>query len=356
MESIATDKDLIIAERGGVIENRHKVHAAIVDARGKLLFAVGDPSRLTLIRSAAKPAQALAVLETGGFHQFGFDDADLALMCASHSSEPRHLSRARCMLQKAQAEEKDLRCGGHPSLSPSINDAWIKNSYQPTAICNNCSGKHTGMIAGTKSLGAGVATYHHQEHPIQQRVKRVTEELAGLDTQEVLWSIDGCNLPAPALPLRSLATMYARFADSADQCKESPSVSTRTQAMSRIFHAMAQHPELVAGDDRFCTVLMQAFQGCLIGKVGADGCYGVGIQESAQTVRLGAEGAVGISVKIEDGNLAILYCAVAEILEQLELGTSVIRKSLESFQHPVISNTAGVVTGHVVPAFQLSAV
>lgn len=356
MGSIATKVDHVISERGGVVENRHKVHAAVVDARGKQLFSLGDPSRLTLIRSAAKPAQALAVLETGGFHQAGFDDADLALMCASHNSEPRHISRALNMLKKAQADEEDLRCGGHPALSQTVNNAWIKNNYEPTGVCNNCSGKHAGMIAAIKAIGADVATYHHESHPLQQRVKRVTEELSGLDAHGVTWSIDGCNLPAPAIPLYCLATTYAAFAEAADETKGKESVSERRQAMSRIFHAMSDYPELVGGEERFCTVLMQAFQGDLIGKLGADGCYGIGIRASDQTARLGAEGAVGISVKIEDGSIPILYCAIAEILEQLDIGTSAMRRELDGFHHPAILNTAGVVTGHVIPAFKLSAV
>ncbi|CAM1502327.1 Fc.00g043110.m01.CDS01 [Cosmosporella sp. VM-42] len=141
-------EDYVVTDRGGIIENRHGVHAAVVGSSGKLLFAVGSPFRITLARSAAKPAQALAVLETGALEQFGFEEADLALMCAPHSSEPRHVTHAREVLAKVKAEESHLACGGHPAVNDSVNRDWIKRDYFPTAVCNNCSGKDAGMLGG----------------------------------------------------------------------------------------------------------------------------------------------------------------------------------------------------------------
>lgn len=351
--TIQTNKGAyVVTDRGGIIENRYAVHAAIVDATGRLLYAVGDPTRMTLARSAAKPAQALAILETGGFDHFGFDDADLALVCASHNSEQRHVERARDMLAKVGVCESDLRCGGHAALSETVNRAWIKQGFAPTAVCNNCSGKHAGMLAGTKKIGAKVGEYHLATHPMQVRVKRVYEELCGLEENTLPWGIDGCNLPAPASPLYYLARIYATFAEAA-RADGTRNRSIRSQSMSRIFWAMATYPELVGGEGRFCTDLMHAFEGQLIGKLGADGCYGIGIRESEQTRRLGAEGALGIAVKIEDGNINILYSAVTEILEQLEIGSLIARKQLGRFYRPDVLNTVGVVTGHVSHLFKV---
>ena len=320
----AISTDFVATDRGGVIENRHGVHAAVVDASGQLLYAVGDPSRVTLVRSAAKPAQPLAILETGAFEKFDFDEADLAFMCASHSSEDRHISRARKILSRIDAHESDLRCGGHPPISSAVGRAWIKADFTPTPICSNCSGKHAGMIAGTKALGADAATYHLPSHPMQMRVKQAVSELCGFGEEESKWGLDGCNLPAPAFPLHYLGRMYAIFAAAIEELPINH--SPRTQSMARIFHAMAQHPEYVGGDDRFCSILMRAFQGSLIGKIGADGCYGIGIRASERTKQLGTDGAIGIAVKIEDGNISILYSAVAEILEQLQLGEPDMRR------------------------------
>jgi L-asparaginase II len=177
MNGETLEEDCIVSDRGGIIENTHRIHAAVVDSTGRLLYSIGNPDRITLLRSAAKPAQALAIVETGALEKFGYNDSDLALICASHNSEDRHLARARGMLEKLQASEDDLRCGGHPSISPEVNRAWVKADLQPTGIHNNCSGKHAGMLAGAEAIGAGVQNYHHLEHPMQQRVKHVVEDL-----------------------------------------------------------------------------------------------------------------------------------------------------------------------------------
>lgn len=346
-------EDFVVTERGGIVENRHRVHAAVVDAKGRLLFALGNPTRFTLARSAAKPAQALAILEANGFEPYGFDDADLALMCASHSSEERHIARTRTMLSKIGAKEADLRCGGHPSLSEAVNRAWIRQDYTPTAVCSNCSGKHVGMMAGSRAIGAGLEGYHLPDHPMQVVVKRTVAELCDLDMQDVEWGVDGCNLPTPAFPLDRLARIYAKLASAVDQGEAREGVSTRDAALARIFQAMARYPEMVAGEGRYCTVLMRAFDGAMIGKLGADASYAIGVQASNDTRRWGAEGALGISVKIEDGNIEILYAVVTEILEQLGIGSPERRKPLASFHHPSRVNTMGVATGGVSFPFML---
>ncbi|KAL3462321.1 L-asparaginase II [Aspergillus heterothallicus] len=344
--------DFIVSDRCGIVENRHEIHAAVTDATGNLLFAVGDPLRMTLARSAAKPAQALAIMETGCFEQFNFDDVDLALMCASHNSEEKHIQRVRSMLDKISAAEEDLCCGGHAALSEVVSRDWIKRDFTPTPTYNNCSGKHAGMLAGSKALGAGFGVYHLPAYPMQMRVKQVVEELSGLDHM-VKWGIDGCNLPAPALPLQYMGKIYAIIAASADSVAKSSGLPARTRALSQIFHAMAQYPDMVGGEGRFCTLLMHEFQGALIGKLGADGCYGIAIRASEETKALGAVGAIGIAVKVEDGNIGVLYSAVVEILERLQIGPPKSRQKLAVFHHPDILNTAGVVTGGLTHPFEL---
>lgn len=349
-------EDVVITDRGGIVENKHRIHAAIVDPEGNLLYAVGDPDRVTLARSAAKPIQALAILETGAADRFDFDDADIALMCASHSSEPRHISRAQEMLEKAGAKEEDLACGGHPALSAEVNRAWAQKCYFPTGICNNCSGKHAGMIAGAISLGGTSSGYHEACHTMQLRVRQAVEEMSGLCKDKVHWAIDGCNLSAPAMALRNLALTYARLAEARDgeagevtsqKTPLSRTASARTQHLARIHRSMSTYPDMVGGSGRFCTDLMRAYEGTLVGKLGADGCYGIAVRAPSDSLSqhgLGQQ-AIGIAVKVEDGNIDILYSAVMEILEQLDVGTKDMRQQLAGFHHPSIINTAGVVTG-----------
>lgn len=350
---MAAASNHVVTDRGGVVENRHIVHAVVVDSNGTTLLTLGDWKRMTLIRSAAKPAQALAILSTGCFDRFDLTDADLALMCASHSSEGMHIARAREMLRKIEASESDLRCGGHFPLSEAVNRSWIREDFAPTPICSNCSGKHVGMLAAARALDLDMDDYHSPDHPLQIHVKQVVEELAGAQAGEVAWSLDGCNLPAPACPLYYLARMYATFADSADPTSTDASTNKKEQYMARIFKAMDRYPDMVGGSGRFCTALIKAYDGQLIGKVGADGCYGVAIKASPDTARLGATRGLGIAVKVEDGNIDILYAAVCEILAQLGIGTEETRSALESFHHPKRTNTVGAHVGDTSFVFEL---
>jgi L-asparaginase II len=329
--------------RGDLVENTHAAHVAVVDAEGRLIYAFGDPSRITLARSAAKPAQALAVLETGALDRFGFDDADLALMCASHNSEPRHIERTRAMLAKAHVTEADLRCGGHAPLSDAVWKEWIKRDFTPTGVCSNCSGKHAGMLAGAQALGAAVRDYHLPEHPLQLRVKRTVAELCDLPDDGVQWAVDGCNLPTPAFPLDRLARLFMKMANANGEVEDTP----RSKALARIYRAMTTHPELVAGDGRFCTALMQAFGGDLVGKVGADASYAIGVRGT------GTRGSLGIAVKVEDGNTAVLYAIVTHVLAQLDIGHETQRAQLAAYGNPPMRNTMGIETGRLVVSVPL---
>lgn len=213
------------------------------------------------------------------------------------------------------------------------------------------------MLAAARAIGAEPEGYHVLSHPLQQRVKQATEEIARLPPDQVRWAIDGCNMPAPAYPLIYLAHTNAAFAAAADGVARSDeAVTERQRNMARVFHAMSTYPEMVAGEGRFCTALMRAFKGRAIGKVGADACYGIGLRECEETRRLGAVGSVGIAAKIEDGNMDILYSAVSELLERLNIGTAETRSALDEFHSVAVKNTVGVVTGHVYFPFKLQAV
>ena len=214
------------------------------------------------------------------------------------------------------------------------------------------------MLAGAKAIGADFCDYHLPAHSMQLKVKNVFESICGADPEFLKWGLDGCNLPGPAFPLTTLAKVYSLLAQASDSAKRESSSDTetktrRTHYLSRIFHAMAAYPELVGGENRFCTELARSSQGALIGKLGADACYGIAIKSSERTCQLGATGAVGISVKVEDGNTSILYSAVVEILEQLQVNKLGMRKALGHFHYPNLCNTVGIQTGHVSHKFRM---
>jgi L-asparaginase II len=267
------------------------------------------------------------------------------------------------MLVKAQATETDLRCGGHPPLSDAVYVDWIKRDFKPGAVCSNCSGKHAGMLAGARSIGAALSGYEQPEHPLQIRVKHTVADVCDLPDDGVQWATDGCNLPTPAFPLDRLARLFAKLAAAQDEVSSSGAAPTaRTVALARIYRAMTAYPELVGGEGRFCTILMNAFGGALVGKLGADGSYGIGVRASSQTAAhtakagaQSAQGALGIAVKIEDGNVGVLYAVVAEVLAQLDIGTAEQRAKLDSFHTPRMLNTMGVATGRRVFSVALEA-
>jgi L-asparaginase II len=208
---------------------------------------------------------------------------------------------------------------------------------------------------------------------MQKRVKRAVEDLSGLGENDVKWAVDGCNLPAPAMPLKNMALTYARLAEAADfedtptssshsSTLSSPSSSPprasvevlpRTKHLARIFHAMTAYPSLIGGTGRFCTVLAESYHGALLGKIGADACYGISIRSSATTRALGSEGAIGIAVKVEDGNIDILYAAVLEVLKQLGIWSASERPELKRFHERLVLNTMGVETGRFFTGFKL---
>jgi L-asparaginase II len=257
-------------------------------------------------------------------------------MCASHNSEPRHIERTRAMLAKAHVTEADLRCGGHAPLSDAVWKEWIRRDFSPTGVCSNCSGKHAGMLAGAQALGAAVIDYHLPGHPLQVRVKRTVAEL--------------CDLPEDGVPLDRLARLFMKMADANAEIETAVDTTPRSKALARIYRAMTTYPELVAGDGRFCTALMQAFDGDLVGKVGADASYAIGVRAT------GTRGSLGIAVKVEDGNTAALYAIVTHVLAQLDIGQETQRAKLAAYRNPPMRNTMGIETGWLVVSVPLERV
>src|SRR5260221_10643123 len=240
--------------RGGGVETVHEAHVAVVDSAGAVVARTGDPELVTFWRSAAKPFQALPLVEDGAAERFGLTSEDLALACASHSSEPGQVARVRELLGKIGCSERDLLCGPHPPLSERVAHDYQTRGVRLTAVYSNCSGKHAGMLALARHHGWPTEFYTRLEHPVQQRclaeVSRWTEGPAA----EIKTAVDGCGVSCFALPLRNMALAYTRIP-------------------AAILEAMVLHPELVAGEGRPCTEMMRAHPGRVVAKVGAEGVY-----------------------------------------------------------------------------------
>lgn len=328
-------KSAVTQYRGGSIENTHIAHIAVVNATGKLLSSFNDPHRITLVRSAAKPAQAAIALETGAAIKFGFTSQEVALMCASHNSEPQQVAQVVAMLAKLGATEANLACGPHTPLSGKVATDWLLSHFEPTAACNTCSGKHAGVMAAALAIGAPIAGYQLPTHPIQVHTRQQLAHLLGLEEKQIQWGTDGCNLPTPAFALDRLARLYAQVA------------SGFTPAFAQIRDAMTTYPELVAGEGRFCTALMKVFDGLVVGKMGADGSYGLGVADTS------IPGGLGVAIKVEDGSISATYAVVCEVLEQLNIGSAQQREKLGAWHRPQLLNTAGATVGHLGFDFKL---
>ena len=232
--------------RSGHIESQHLVDVAIIGHDGALLAAAGDPTRRTFWRSAAKPFQALPLLETGAADAFGFDDAMLALACASHSSEPTHVALARAMLAQGGNAESDLACGPHPSISAAQRDALLCAGVTLTSIHNNCSGKHAAMLALAKHLHVETAGYQAEGHPVQTSIFDVVQRMTGLNADAIAIGHDGCTAACFFLSLEGMARAWMHLGHDDDD------------GPRRLRQAMWAHPHLVAGQGRTCTDILAA--------------------------------------------------------------------------------------------------
>ncbi len=260
--------------RAGRIEAVHRVWAAVA-REGRVVFARGDVGVPVFIRSCAKPFQALAVVESGAADAFGLSEAELAVVCGSHSGEKVHVEAVRSILRKAGLAPAALRCGVHPPISAK----GLKELYGArgalSALHNNCSGKHAGMLAAARRLGASVRTYLDPAHPVQRMNLANVARFAGIPEWRIPVGIDGCSAPNFALAIRAMARAIAGF------CSEGG-------APARIRSAMTGHPRMVG---RFCADLMIAGRGRIVAKGGAEGAYLLGLP---------GRGA-GIALKVADG-------------------------------------------------------
>jgi L-asparaginase II len=320
--------DLIIeCIRGAGVESVHRVSAAVVDPDGRLVAHAGDPDFPTFLRSAAKPFQAMPAVTDGAVARFAVTPPELAVACASHNSERAQVAAVRGMLARIDCAETDLACGAHRSLAvelgvPAEGEPPPADLEAPGRLSSNCSGKHTLMLALARTRGWPVTGYQHPDHPVQQRVRAEVARWSGLGERELVEGTDGCGVVAFRMPVRAMARAFARFG-----------VSDAAEAVT-VRGAMLAHPEMVAGRQRLCTVVMQAYPGEVVAKVGADGVYGVALPRRG----------LGGALKVEDGDNRSAMVALVALLAQVGLDPDP-RERLGRFAMFPVPNTRGETVG-----------
>ena len=286
---------LVETTRGPIVESIHYGAIAVCDARGNLIVSAGDPDAVVFLRSSSKPFQVLPLVEGGGMERFGLSERELAVMCASHNGTDEHVKVITGIQHKLGVSAVDLLCGMHTPGDPPTAERMFLNGEENSPLRHNCSGKHSGMLAQALLYGEPTADYINPQHPVQQRIIRTFSEMTGVPVDQVILGTDGCSAPVFAVPLRAAAYAFARLAD------PSGLPEPRRSALKRIFAAMTAHSDMVAGPHTFDTELMTAGRGAILTKGGAEGYQAISLLVGACRKFTGA---LGITLKISDGDLA----------------------------------------------------
>jgi len=337
-----------------MVESVHYGSIAVVDSHGKLIASQGDPHTVAFLRSSAKPFQALPFVEHGGVEHFNFTPRELSIACASHEGSDMHVRTVEEMQKKVRIEEIHLQCGVHLPGDVDAFKSLIVNERTPSANRNNCSGKHTAMLAYAKMRGFPLENYLDRDHPLQQDILASFSEMSLIPSEEIHLGTDGCSAPNFAVPLYNAAYAMARL------CDPHKLTSARADACRKITFAMTTYPEMVSGHGEFDCELMKAGEGKIVCKRGAEGYQIVGLLPGA----LGNNSpGMGIAFKVSDGDAShrdmhlaprnrVRPAVTLEILSQLGALSSEPDQALGRFG-PVLSiqNHQGIVTGRSRPAF-----
>jgi L-asparaginase II len=342
--------------RARVVESTHYGHIAVVDSGGRLIASYGDPQTVAFLRSSAKPFQALPFVERGGVEFFGFTDRELALACASHEGSALHVETVELMQEKAGIQEEHLQCGSHLPSDPDMFRYFVSRGEKPTPNYNNCSGKHTAMLAHARMRDLPLENYLEIDHPVQQDILAAFADMCGLPAAQVELGIDGCSAPNFGVPLFNAALGMARLCDPRNLPEQ------RQQACLQITSAMTTYPEMVSGFGEFDCELMRAFDGQVVTKRGAEGFQVLGLMPGAISPD---SAGLGIAFKVSDGDASrmsmelrsatrVRPAVVLELLSQLGALSEERAQALGGFG-PVkqVTNHRGLVTGESRPVFTL---
>ncbi len=320
----------VVATRGGVVESRHRIHAAVVDARDCLTGGAGDPRRFTHWRSCAKPFQVMPLLQSGGFDDIHWGDDELALACGSHGGEPEHVAIAERMLSAMGLEEGDLACGPHEPLSNRGAKLLREAGERPTRLHNNCSGKHAAMLACAHTAGWPMYGYERHDHDVQKCCLDSVAHWTGMDADDIGIAVDGCGVVEFAMPLEQMARAYSRLARAATESAGMP---------KRVVGAMQTRPFLIGGSDRFDSILIEETDGRIVAKIGAEGVHSAAVLEQG----------IGVAIKVEDGAQRAQFPALVRILQLLDALPESLPPRLDEFLKRQIRNTRGETVGEIRP-------
>ncbi|MFS4457615.1 asparaginase [Bdellovibrio sp. HCB2-146] len=328
---MAARQPLIVeVTRGPVVESLHQVMAVVTNELGSVTNWWGNPQFLTLPRSAIKMLQALPLLESGAAEKYGLDDKMIALACSSHHGEKDHLAVLAKWMEVIHSTETAFVCGPHLPYDQTAAHDMIRRGHKPTPLCNNCSGKHLGIISTCLHLGESPAGYDKYEHNAQKRLRKALTETMKFDHAKTAYGTDGCGIPTYAVPLQAIATGMSALINPKE-------TGVRKSAAEHVLRAVKAYPFYVAGSDDFTTSVIEKSQGRAIIKGGAEGVFAGVLPEKK----------LAFAVKTADGAGRAAQVATAALLLQLGGLTEAEFKSLSKFTMPSVTNWKGDVVGQL---------
>jgi L-asparaginase II len=333
-----TNPVLVEATRGGIVESRHRGAVAVLDADGGVALAIGDIDQPVFPRSAVKGIQAIPLIESGAADRYGLTPAELSLACASHNGEERHVAASASMLAKAGRDLSALECGAQMPLRGGAQIPLYKAGLKPTALHNNCSGKHAGFVCVACATGDDPKGYVTPGHPTMRMVTGVLEDMTGARLGDAVCGTDGCSIPTYAIPLRALAFAFARFGSGRGLGPE------RAKAAARIRAAVAAEPYYVAGADRFDTKAMEALGARAFTKTGAEGVFCAALPE------LG----LGVALKCDDGATRAAEAMMGAVIERFLTLSEAEAAVIGPLTRQPLRNWNGIHVGDVLPVGALS--
>ncbi|KKC39849.1 hypothetical protein WH87_06975 [Devosia epidermidihirudinis] len=327
------DANPVLAEtiRGNWVENRHRGAFAVIDADGTIIASAGDIERAIFPRSAIKSMQALPIFARHADEKFHHTPEELALACASHHGEDVHVTKVAHFLDRMGLSVNDLECGAHVPTNPAAREAMRAAGGEPSALHNNCSGKHSGMLSVALAMGIPTAGYVGREHEVQKQVRAAVEAVIGEPLSEGKCGTDGCSIPTYAAPLRAFAFGFARMASGKGLTPEF------ALAAQRLFDAATSNPLLVAGTGHADTLIMEAFKGRVMQKIGAEAVQCGAIRNKGW----------GYALKCDDGNIAASQAMLAKVLLEIADPDDAQRKLLEGYAHQTIKSVRGAEVGEL---------
>ncbi|MDQ2871967.1 MAG: asparaginase [Candidatus Eremiobacteraeota bacterium] len=322
---------LVEVTRGDLVESVHRIAACAIDAGGNVTEAIGDIDALVFLRSSAKPFIAAAAIAAGARERFGLEDDEIAIMAASHTGQAFHVTAVRSILRKIGLDENALACGAHAPYNAQAALDLERSGISFSAVHNNCSGKHAGILALAKLMGADTGTYMDPRNPAEIRILELCAQLSGVRVDDLRLGIDGCGIPVYATPLRNAALSFMRFATL------SGVNDADARALQIVRTAMMEHPQYVSGTSEFDTRLMEVTAGSLCCKGGAEGVHGDAAISAG----------IGFVLKVIDGAARGRAPATLASLHRLGVLGDAQVEALSEFAHPVLRNRAGRPVGEI---------